>query len=323
MRPRLYALLLLLVLAFPAVSAEAQGNTLKIVFIDVGQGDSTLVILPNGRTVLIDGGERDQSQTVLSALQSQGVSRLDIVVATHPHADHIGGLIGVINSVDVGQVVDSGQIHTTQTFGDFLDAIDSKGIPLVPVHEGQTIDLDPAVSMLVLNPDDTVPVGAHDEDNFNNNSVAIRLDYGEFSAIFPGDIESETEGRLAAEKDLDVDVLLASHHGSRGSNTSVYLQDATPDVVVIYAGEDNPYGHPHQEALDRIDLAGPQYVFRTDVDGTIILESDGNEEYTMRTDESNQAVVVPEFENAAIVAASLLSLVLLANRSRIWKSRRA
>jgi beta-lactamase superfamily II metal-dependent hydrolase len=146
--------------------------------------------------------------------------------------------------------------------------------------------------------------------------VVIKLNYGEFSALFPGDIENETEGRIAAEKDLDVDVVVASHHGSAGSNTSVYLQDVTPEVVVVHAGADNSYGHPHPKALQRIGLADPLHVFRTDVDGTIVLESDGTSEYTITTAASK--VVVPEFENAAIIAAvSLLSIVVLLNKSRI------
>lgn len=319
MRAALLALLLV-----PVLPAFAQEGTLKIVFIDVGQGDSTLVILPNGKSMLIDGGERDQSQTVLSALQAHSVSQLDVVVATHPHADHIGGLIGVMDSVEVGRVIDSGQIHTTATFEDFIDTIESRSIPLTPVREGDTIDLDPSVSMTVLSPHDGLPVGADEEEDFNNNSVVIRLDYGEFSAIFPGDIEQETEARLYGEKDLDVDVTLAPHHGSRYSSTSPYLQAVTPEVVVIHTGADNRYGHPHQEALQRIELAGPLYVFRTDLDGTIVLESDGSDEYRITTAASNRAVVVPEFENAAMIAAAaLLSIVVLANKSRIWTSRRA
>jgi competence protein ComEC len=320
MRAALFILLLLV----PALPAFAQEGTLKIVFIDVGQGDSTLVVLPNGKAMLIDGGERDQSQAVLSTLQAHGVFRLDAVVATHPHADHIGGLIGVMGSVDVGQVIDSGQVHTTKTFEDYVDAIESRSIPLVPVRDGDTIDLDPSVSMTVLSPDGGLPVGADEEEDFNENSVVIRLDYGEFSAIFPGDIGQETEARLYGDKDVDVDVISAAHHGSRYSSTSPYLQAVTPEVVVIHVGEGNRYGHPHQEALQRIDLAGPLHVFRTDLDGTIVLESDGSDEYTVTTAAGNQTVVVPEFENAAMIAAaSLLSIVVLLNKSRVWRSRRA
>src|SRR5262245_25888947 len=121
----------------------AENGALRIVFIDVGQGDSALVILPNNKTLLIDGGERDEYQIVLSTLQDHNITNIDVVVATHPHADHIGGLIGVIENVNVSEVMDSGQIHTTQTFEDWLNAIDAAQIPLSSLHGGDSINLDP------------------------------------------------------------------------------------------------------------------------------------------------------------------------------------
>jgi Lamin Tail Domain/Metallo-beta-lactamase superfamily len=133
----------------PAVQPS---QNLTIVFIDVGQGDSILVILPNTRTLLIDGGEREGYGKVLATLQEHGLSHIDVVVATHPHADHISGLVDVIKSVNVGEVLDSGQVHTTQTFEDFLDAIDTKQIPLRSVRQGDSINLDPTVKIDVLNP---------------------------------------------------------------------------------------------------------------------------------------------------------------------------
>jgi hypothetical protein len=122
-------------------------------------------------------------------LQEHNIDRIDVLVATHPHADHIDGLIGVMNSREVGRVIDSGQIHTTRTFQDFVETIESNQIPLSSVREGDSIALDPNVSIQVLNPPITLFDGAHNEDDFNNNSVAIKLTYGEFTAMFPGDGE--------------------------------------------------------------------------------------------------------------------------------------
>jgi competence protein ComEC len=268
----------------------------------------------------LTGGERNQDQTVLSTLQEHGVTRIDVMVATHPHADHIGGLIGVIENVDVGQVMDSGQFHTTRTFEDLLDAIDTAQIPLSSVHEGDSINLDPAVEIEVFNPPATLPEGIDDE--LNNNSVVIKLTYGEFAALFTGDMEEYNEQRLHAtnREALDADVLKAGHHGSRTSSTSAFMLAVSPEVVVISAGADNTYGHPHQEALDRIDAAGVQHVLRTDVDGAIILMASGSSDYTLETAESNEVVVVPEFEMAVLIASvSLISLVALMNGGRIWK----
>lgn len=147
-------------------------------------------------------------------------------------------------------------------------------------------------------------MGAHDEEKFNNNSVAIKLTYGKFTAIFPGDIEQESESRLA----------------SRGSNTAPYLAATSPQVVVIYAGTNNSYGHPHQEVLDRIAAAGVQHVFRTDIDGTIVLTTAGDGSYTLETAESNKVVTVPEFDRAILASSVLISLTVLISRGRkIWK----
>ena len=216
----------------PAVQPS---QNLTMIFIDVGQGDSILVILPNTRTLLIDGGEREGYGKVLATLQEHGLSHIDVVVATHPHADHIGGLVDVIKSVNVGEVLDSGQVHTTQTFEDFLDAIDTKQIPLRSVRQGDSINLDPTVKIDVLNPPVNLIDSADNEADFNDNSVVLKLTYGEFSALLTGDMEERNEARLVSENatGLDADVLKAGHHGSRTSSSLPFLNAVTPEVVII------------------------------------------------------------------------------------------
>jgi beta-lactamase superfamily II metal-dependent hydrolase len=276
----------------PAIQAS---QNLTIVFIDVGQGDSILVILPNTRTLLIDGGEREGYGKVLATLQEHGLSHIDVVVATHPHADHIGGLVDVIKSVDVGEVLDSGQVHTTQTFEDFLDAIDTKQIPLRSVRQGDSINLDPTVKIDVLNPPVNLLDSADNEADFNDNSVVLKLTYGEFSALLTGDMEERNEARLVSENTtaLDADVLKAGHHGSRTSSSLPFLNAVTPEVVIISLGAGNTYGHPHQEALDRISAAGVERLFRTDIDGTITLTVNAsNSEYYSILTENNGRIIV-------------------------------
>jgi competence protein ComEC len=227
------------------------------------------------------------------------LSRIDVVVATHPHADHIGGLIDVIKNVDVGQVLDSGQVHTTQTFEDFLDAIEMKQIPLKSVREGYSINLDPTVKIDVLNPPVSLPDGADNEAELNDNSVVLKLTYGEFSALLTGDMQEINEARLVFENvtTLDADVLKAGHHGSRTSSSSPFLNAVTPEVVIISVGAGNTYGHPHQEALDRISAAGTEHLFRTDVDGTITLTANGSSsEYSILTETSRKTIDVPKSE---------------------------
>jgi competence protein ComEC len=293
-------------------------QNLTIVFIDVGQGDSILLLLPNAKTVLIDGGERQSSEQVLATLSEHNVSRIDVMVATHPHADHIGGLIDLINSnLSVGEVMDSGQLYTTQTFEDLLDAIDAKQIPLTSVKAGDLIDLDPSVQLEVLNPGDTLYEG---EDEINNNSVVIKLTYGNFSALFTGDMEEHNEQRIINEQRLDVDVLKAGHHGSRFSSIDTFLQAVSPEVAVISAGENNTYGHPHQEALERIESAGVEHIFRTDLNGTITLVANGTDPYSIIAEKTGRTVVVPEFE--VTLLAMSVALVAIVGYTRVgsaWK----
>jgi competence protein ComEC len=267
-------------------------QNLTIVFIDVGQGDSILVILPNTKTLLIDGGDLEGSGKVLASLQEHGLSHIDVVVATHPHADHIGGLVDIIKNVDVGQVLDSGQVHTTQTFEDFLDAIEAKQIPLKSVREGDSINLDPAVKIDVLNPPANLVDGADNEAEFNDNSIVLKLTYAEFSALLTGDMEERNEARLVSENTtaLDADVLKAGHHGSRTSSSIPFLNAVTPEVVIISLGAGNTYGHPNQEALDRISAARTEHLFRTDIDGTISVTANGSssEYYSILTENNGK-----------------------------------
>ena len=298
---------------------------LKIVFIDVGQGDSILVLLPNTNTLLIDAGERQSSDEILSTLKELAITEIDAVIATHPHADHIGGLIDVINNLNVSQVIDSGQIHTTQTFEDLLEAVDAAQIPLMSVHEGDSIELDPRVTLDILNPPASLPKGVNNEEGFNDNSVVLKLTYGEFTALFTGDMEDYNERRLLATtvEALDVDVLKAGHHGSRTSTGNAFLNAVSPEAVVISAGANNTYGHPHPEALDRINNAGVANVHRTDIDGTIVITTTGDGNYTIEAMGSNRIAVMPEFADIEILIAglSLVSVVAFINRGKIYGRR--
>ena len=284
------------------ITPEIQSSqNLTIAFINVGQGDSTLVILPNGKTLLIDGGDHENSGRVLATLQQHDLSHIDVVVATHPHADHIGGLTDVIKNVGVEQVIDSGQIHTTQIFEDFLDAIAEKQIPLKSVREGYSIDLDTTVKIDVLNPPAALPDGVDNEAQFNDNSVVLKLTYGQFSALLTGDIQETNEARLVSKNAsaIDAEVLKAGHHGSRTSSSSSFLNAVTPKVAIISLGFGNSYGHPHQEALDRLSAAGIEQIFRTDVDGTITLTTNGSSGYSIVTESGRNAFDLPKPEIAS------------------------
>jgi competence protein ComEC len=284
---------------------------LKVVFIDVGQGDSTFVIFPSGKNMLIDGGEPDKGSTVVSTIRKMNATKVDAIVATHPHADHIGGLISVMDQMPVGRVYDSGQDYTTNTYLDYLDAIDRHKIHYAIVHDGDTISLDPKAKVQVFNPPNPLIRGS--DDDVSNNSVVLKLTYDNFSIVFPGDVKEVGENRLAAKTNLNANVLLAAHHGSSHSNSISFLKAVTPETVIIYAGANNQYGFPSQEALNNFKMMQVNNVFRTDQDSSIILTSDGSGQYTLHTLGSNKAVIVPEFDNdiAVLIAFTMFLTALI------------
>lgn len=258
------------------------GSILTVHFIDVGQGDSILIQIDD-KNMLIDAGEQKAGNSVVSYLKENGVTELDVVVATHAHADHIGGMVTVLNNFKVKRFIDSGNPHTTKTYENMLIAIDEKDIPFSFAEAGQTISLDQSVQIDILNPGKLTG-------NLNDDSVVLKLTYGDVSFMFTGDAEAHAEGKMiAAGYDIDSDVLKVAHHGSRSSTTQQFLQKVNPEVCIIMVGTDNRYGHPHQEIIDRLSLFGCQ-VYRTDLEGNIVVKTDGKG-YTIET--QNKGVVFP------------------------------
>ncbi len=253
-------------------SAQLSGPAgLEVHFIDVGQGDCILA-QSDGRFMLIDAGENDQADTVVSYLKNQGVTTLDYVIGTHPHSDHIGGLDKVIDTFDIGKVIMPPVEHTTKTFEDMLDSVAAKGLKLTKPRVGDTYALGGASFTVIA------PNGDYGND-LNNWSVGIRLDYGDSRFVMCGDAESESEADILKNGiDLSADVLKAGHHGSSTSTSQAFLDRVSPAVAVIQCGKDNSYGHPHKETLEKFDERGIQ-VYRSDLDGTVVAYCDGKDIY--------------------------------------------
>lgn len=251
----------------PATQAGGTGQDLTVHYIDVGQGDSILAE-SDGHYMLIDAGENDQADTVVSYLKQAGVTTLDYVIGTHPHSDHIGGLDKVIEEFTVGKVILPPVEHTTRTFEDVLNAVSNKGLKITKPVPGDTYGLGNASFTIVA------PVKDYGND-LNNWSVGIRLTYGSNSFLMCGDAESQAESdMLDSGIPLKADVLKAGHHGSSTSTSSTFLKAVSPSYVVIQCGKDNSYGHPHKETMEKLEKAGCR-IFRTDEDGTITASSDG------------------------------------------------
>jgi len=251
----------------PQIVPGTSGD-LVVHFIDVGQGDSTLIEFRD-KTMLIDAGERGMGERVVAYLNDRKIDRLDVVVATHAHSDHIGGLRDVISAFPVGEFVDAAQAHPTATYENLLAQVEEKGIPYTAAERGQTIALAPDLEVQVLNPA-AQPIG-----DVNQDSVVLKVTYGEISYLFVGDAEKPAEeSMMEAGLDLDADVLKVGHHASRAGSSADFLAAVSPAISVIHVGEGNDYGHPHAETVGRIEATGSR-IYRTDLDGTVVVATDG------------------------------------------------
>ncbi len=240
----------------PSSPQVTAAGTLTVHFIDVGQGDSILIQTPDGKAMLIDGGEADSG--ALQYLKSRGVNRLDLMVATHPHADHIGGLVQVLKAIPVAKVVTNGQPTTTKTYENFLDAIAAAKAEYVEVKRGDTLKMGD-LAFSVLNP------GPTKSDDLNNESVVLRLAYGKVSFLFTGDAQTQAEGAMSVSSfsPVQANILKVGHHGSRTSSSRAFLDLVKPEIAIYSAGKGNTYGHPHAETIANLFAVGARYMGRT------------------------------------------------------------
>lgn len=272
------------VVVWGQVAAAASPARLVLTVLDVGQGDAIVVRAPSGRTMLIDaGGEVEGrltgydvgAQRVVPALHRLGVRAIDILVLSHPHEDHAGGLPAVVQNFRVGLLLDSGFPHPAPSYHRLLRLVEAKRIPYVLARRGMRIDLGAGAVVSVLHPDPPLIVGTGSD--INLNSVVLRLSYGRTCALLTGDIEALIEYRLLdSGDDLRCAVLKVAHHGSGTSSRAEFLEAVAPAVAVISAGAFNPFGHPHASTLDALAAVGAR-VYRTDRHGAITIESDGRQ----------------------------------------------
>jgi competence protein ComEC len=246
---------------------------LHIVFMNVGQGDATFIQTPSGRQILVDGG---LYPSVLNDQLGRQMpfwdKEIDMLIATHPDADHVSGLVGVFDRYRVNQIITNGQsFGESPIYDEVLTAAQTQETDVRPVQAGEIIEIEDGVRLEVVHPGPVLI-----EENRNENSVSMRLVYGEFTFLFTGDAEQMGEAEmLAAERPLTALVFKAGHHGSNSSSSLPFLQAVQPQIIIVSAGADNRFGHPAPEMLERAAAVGA-VVLRTDELGSITVTTDGS-----------------------------------------------
>lgn len=253
-----------------AVFAESDQN-LTVAFLNVGQGDAVLIDTPNNQQILIDGGPNKRVLAEISKILPFYDRSIDVVIATHPDSDHIGGLPDVLSRYDIDFFIEPG-VGSTNAVGKELEKmVEEMKIKKVLARRGMKFVLSDNAYLLILFPD-------RDASRMDTNDASIiaKLVYGNASFLFTGDSPQKIENYLVSidKENLNVDVLKAGHHGSKTSSSESFVNSASPAYVVISAGKNNRYGHPHREILERLRAAGA-VILRTDLDGRVIFKSDG------------------------------------------------
>lgn len=250
------------------VSAVSVDGKLTVHYIDVGQADSILVRSPNGKNMLIDAGETKDG-AVKNYLNSVNVEKLDVIIATHPHNDHISEMADIVKTFDVGTFYMPDATNTSKSFEKMIDAVKEKGVSAVKAKAGMKIDFDENINCNIVAPCST------GYGSLNDYSVVLHMTYGQNSFLFTGDAEELSEKEIIESNyTIKSDVLKAGHHGSRTSTCKEFLDKVDPDIVVISAGLDNDYGHPHEETLEKLQKSGVS-IYTTFEDGNIVISSDG------------------------------------------------
>lgn len=252
------------------VTVEQPRDELQVHFIDVGQADCILV-KTNDNTMLIDSGNNEDSETIINYLQELDVEKIDVVIATHPHEDHIGSMDEIINNFSIGEIHIAKAPSNTKTFEDMLLAIKKKELKVKIAEANTIIDFDSDMYAKILAPGSF----AYASNDINNASVVLEVSYNHIDFLFAGDAEKTSEFEMINQKyNLDVEVLKVGHHGSESSTSEQFIKATTPKYAVISVGENNKYGHPDKDTINNLENAGAK-VYRTDLDGTIVMTTDG------------------------------------------------
>lgn len=278
---------------------KSDEERIKIHYIDVGQGDSTFIELPNNETMLIDAGEAEYEEVVTNYIKKLGYTKITYLVGTHPHSDHIGGLEKQVETFQIGKIYMPKAVSTTKTYTSLLETIKNKNYKVQTAKEGVNILNNNDLKIDILSPKE------EEYSNLNNYSVVIKITYKERSFLFMGDAEELIEEELTS--DIKADVIKVGHHGSDTSSSNNFVKKVNPTYAIISVGKANKYNHPASSVLDRWKNIGAK-IYRTDEEGTIILISDGegiqiqNSKETIETNNSISKEEIKDNEEIKLVS---------------------
>jgi competence protein ComEC len=252
-----------------------ESKALEVDFLDVGQGDAILIKTPDHQKILIDGGPSNAVVEKLGENLPFYDKKIDLIILTHPHADHLDGLIEVLKRYEVGKILSTGVVHTTPDYLVWLEEIKKHNVPMEIAVAGQTIDFGNNLKMEIFYPKEDLT--GKSAENLNNTSIVAKLIFGQTSFLFTGDAETEEEEELIGSGlDLKADVLKVAHHGSKNATSQNFLEKVQPKFAVISVGAGNQFGHPNAMTVKRLENIGAE-VLRTDKDGDVKIKSDGAE----------------------------------------------
>lgn len=251
---------------------QVSNHNLWFHFIDVGQGDSSLIITPKGNTILIDAGDEAHAKKVVSYIREQGIEKLDLVIATHPDADHIGGMDKVIKNFDIDVFAMPDVSAKTNQYKQIQRELKAKKMRATRLYQGDEVQIDDDIDFEILS-----PVKGKKYDDTNEYSIVAKIVYKDTSFILMGDATMENEVDIINNvPDIDIDVLKLGHHGSSTSSSDYFVTKTSPNIAIISCGKNNKYGHPHQEVMRVLKKHGVT-PYRTDEMGDIVITSDGKE----------------------------------------------